>query len=256
MISASLKNWLTLDFVTRRDFVGTGLGLAAIACISVRPVLVKLAYVELQDPITILAMRMAYCWPIALVLLLVSGRQMQQTSPAALTIREKSLLVLMGFSGFYVSSYLDFWSLEFLSAGTSRLITYSYPSFVMVFSILILRRWPTISEVGALIITYAGFLALLVGGASVAGPEAATFDKHFMEWSPEEDALRIAADLVNDPSMPIDTGQVAQRDGWEPRRMNPALTYLLARKLIVDYQVLASQYNSIRVVKTEPHAAS
>jgi len=173
MISASLKNWLTLDFVTRRDFVGTGLGLAAIACISVRPVLVKLAYVELQDPITILAMRMAYCWPIALVLLLVSGRQMQQTSPAALTIKETSLLVLMGFSGFYVSSYLDFWSLEFLSAGTSRLITYSYPSFVMVFSILILRRWPTISEVGALIITYAGLLALLVGGASVAGPEEA-----------------------------------------------------------------------------------
>ncbi|WP_108516989.1 hypothetical protein [Bradyrhizobium algeriense] len=35
----------------------------------------------------------------------------------------------------------------------------------------------------------------------------ATFDKHFMEWSPQEDALRIAADLVNDPSMPIDTGQ-------------------------------------------------
>lgn len=79
----------------------------------------------------------------------------------------------------------------------------------------------------------------------------ALFDKHFMEWSPEEDALRIAADLVNDPSMPIDTGQVAQRYGWEPRRMNPALAYLLARKLIVDYQVLASQYNSIRVVKTD-----
>jgi len=79
----------------------------------------------------------------------------------------------------------------------------------------------------------------------------ATFDKHFMEWSPEEDALRIAADLVNDPSMPIDTGQVAQRYGWEPRRMNPALAYLLARKLIVDYQVLASQYNSIRIVRTD-----
>jgi hypothetical protein len=79
----------------------------------------------------------------------------------------------------------------------------------------------------------------------------ATFDKHFMEWSPEEDALRIAADLVNDPSMPIDTGQVAQRYGWEPRRMNPALAYLLARKLIVDYQVFASQYNSIRIVKTD-----
>ncbi|WP_287106087.1 toll/interleukin-1 receptor domain-containing protein [Mesorhizobium sp.] len=79
----------------------------------------------------------------------------------------------------------------------------------------------------------------------------ATFDKYFMDWSPEDDALRIAADLINDPSMPHDTGQVAERYGWEPRRINPALAYLMARKLIVDYKVLASQYNSIRVVKTD-----
>ncbi|WP_292429050.1 hypothetical protein [Mesorhizobium sp.] len=48
--------------------------------------------------------------------------------------------------------------------------------------------------------------------------------------------------------MPHDTAEVAKRYGWEPRRINPALAYLLARKLIVDYQVLASEYNSIRVV--------
>ncbi|NGN45246.1 toll/interleukin-1 receptor domain-containing protein [Mesorhizobium sp. CGMCC 1.15528] len=79
----------------------------------------------------------------------------------------------------------------------------------------------------------------------------ATFDKHFMPFSPEEDALRIAADLINDPAMPHDTAEVAARYGWEPRRINPALAYLLARKLIVDYQVLASSYNCIRVVKTD-----
>lgn len=79
----------------------------------------------------------------------------------------------------------------------------------------------------------------------------AQFDKHFMCWSPEEDALRIAADLVNDPAFPHDTAEVAQRYGWEPRRMNPALSYLLARKLIVDYAVIASDFNSIRIVKTE-----
>lgn len=83
-------------------------------------------------------------------------------------------------------------------------------------------------------------------------PELFTqFDKHFMRWSPEEDALRIAADLVNDPTFPHDTAEVAQRYGWEPRRMNPALSYLLARKLIVDYAVLASDFNSIRIVKNE-----
>ncbi|CAN7706720.1 hypothetical protein [Mesorhizobium sp. LjNodule214] len=37
----------------------------------------------------------------------------------------------------------------------------------------------------------------------------AAFDKHFMPWSPEEDALRIAADLINGPSMPHDTAQAS-----------------------------------------------
>ena len=79
----------------------------------------------------------------------------------------------------------------------------------------------------------------------------ATFDKYFMEWNPEEDALRIAADLVNDPSMPHDTATVSQGYGWEPRRINPALAYLIQRKLIVDYKVLASKYVSIRIKKTD-----
>jgi drug/metabolite transporter (DMT)-like permease len=172
MVGLSLKYWHMSDLPTRQNLIGAAFGIAAIACISVRPILVKLAYLELQDPITILAMRMAYCWPITSMLLLLSNRQMPRADNAALTMKEKSLLLLMGFSGFYVSSYLDFLSLEFLSAGTSRLITYSYPSFVMVFSIVILKRWPTVSEVGALVIIYAGLLALLIGGASISGSEA------------------------------------------------------------------------------------
>lgn len=79
----------------------------------------------------------------------------------------------------------------------------------------------------------------------------ATFDKHFMDWNPEEDALRIAADLLNDPTMPHETAAVAQRYGWEPRRINPALAYLVERKLIGDYRVIATEYVSIRVVKTD-----
>lgn len=79
----------------------------------------------------------------------------------------------------------------------------------------------------------------------------ATFDKYFMDWNPEDDALRIAADLVNDPNMPHQTGDVAERYGWAPRRINPALAYLAARKLIVDYKVIASDYVTIRVAKTD-----
>ncbi|SCX26039.1 hypothetical protein DSM25558_3916 [Agrobacterium sp. DSM 25558] len=79
----------------------------------------------------------------------------------------------------------------------------------------------------------------------------AEFDKYFKDWSPEDDALRIAADLINDPKMPYEASKVAKQYGWDCRRMNPALSFLLARKLIVDYKILNHDYVSYRVVKTD-----
>lgn len=65
-------------------------------------------------------------------------------------------------------------------------------------------------------------------------PEAALYselDQHFMAWNPEHDALRIAAELVNegyDGGVP----KLAEKLDWLPRRMNPAVNYLIARDLI------------------------
>ena len=59
-----------------------------------------------------------------------------------------------------------------------------------------------------------------------------TFDKHFKEWDPASDAVTIAADLLNDSSFPREPQEIALRYGWEPRRLNPAIAYLVNRKLI------------------------
>jgi hypothetical protein len=65
-------------------------------------------------------------------------------------------------------------------------------------------------------------------------PEAAlftTFDRHFMSWNPEIDALRIAADLANgavEGSVP----EIAKQYDWPPRRMNPAVNYLIEGRLV------------------------
>lgn len=60
----------------------------------------------------------------------------------------------------------------------------------------------------------------------------AEFDKHFMQWNPEQDALRLAADMLNDEAFPSGTQEVAARYEWTPRRLNAAVTYLEDRKLI------------------------
>lgn len=71
-------------------------------------------------------------------------------------------------------------------------------------------------------------------GFSSVIPESALFaalDQHFKEWNPEADALRIAADLVNDAAEGI-VSVMAASYGWPPRRMNPAISYLAERDLI------------------------
>ena len=65
-------------------------------------------------------------------------------------------------------------------------------------------------------------------------PEGALFtelDKHFMDWDPEADALRVAADLYHE----VTDGRLSQLGefyGWSPRRLNPAVHYLLERDLV------------------------
>lgn len=56
----------------------------------------------------------------------------------------------------------------------------------------------------------------------------ALYDGFFMDWNPADDALRIAADLVNEGRIDerIEPQDLVGRYGWKPRRLNPALSYL------------------------------
>lgn len=51
-------------------------------------------------------------------------------------------------------------------------------------------------------------------------------------WTPADDALRLAANLVKDVSVPSSPDQTAHCYGWELRRLNPAMTYLDEREAV------------------------
>lgn len=57
------------------------------------------------------------------------------------------------------------------------------------------------------------------------------FDKAFNQGNPEDDALQIAADLVND-SGSGHVSEMAKKHNWTPRRMNPAVSYLIENGLV------------------------
>ena len=62
----------------------------------------------------------------------------------------------------------------------------------------------------------------------------ARFDQHFMDWSPEADARRIAARLMaeTDRGTSMRSEALATEFDWTPRRTNPAITWLKMRNLI------------------------
>ncbi|MCS3453882.1 toll/interleukin-1 receptor domain-containing protein [Bradyrhizobium elkanii] len=74
----------------------------------------------------------------------------------------------------------------------------------------------------------------------VQGALFAQFDRFWKPWNPADDALRLAADIMSDPAFPADCASIANRYGWEARRLNPVAHYLLERSLIVDYRALGT----------------
>jgi hypothetical protein len=74
----------------------------------------------------------------------------------------------------------------------------------------------------------------------VEGGLFAEFDGYWKPWRPSDDALRLSADIMSDPHFPADCATIADRYGWEPRRLNAAIHYLFERRLIVDYRALGT----------------
>jgi predicted transcriptional regulator len=61
------------------------------------------------------------------------------------------------------------------------------------------------------------------------------FDAFFMEWDPAQDARTIAEELVSNPHPEphqLSAHEIAERYKWTPRRLNPALQYLVVRNLV------------------------
>jgi drug/metabolite transporter (DMT)-like permease len=100
------------------------------------------------------------------------------TRQAALTFRDWLGVVGLGFSGYYLASFLDFAGLAYISASFERLILYLNPTLVLLFGWLLYRRRATRPQVLGMVVSYAGVLLvfgheLWTGGGGKGGGAAA-----------------------------------------------------------------------------------
>ncbi|MCM0609498.1 MAG: DMT family transporter [Ideonella sp. WA131b] len=139
-----------------------GLALAAAGAIafSGKAIIVKLAYRHGVDAVTLLMYRMLFSLPLFVALAWWAGR-----GKPPLSRRDLMLVAGLGFSGYYLASFLDFLGLQYISASLERLILYLTPTLVLGFGALFFGHRVTARQLLALAVSYAG--VLLVFGHEV-----------------------------------------------------------------------------------------
>lgn len=141
----------------RHTLIGVGLVLLASVGFSARGVIIKLAYPYGVDPVTLLALRMIFSLPFFAVMALFTQRD-----AAPLSRSQWQMVIVLGFIGYYLSSFLSFLALAYIAAALERLLLYLTPTLVIVISALLLRQPIRSHHAAALALTYGG-IALVMG---------------------------------------------------------------------------------------------
>ncbi len=139
-----------------------GLTLAALGAIgfSGKAIIVKLAYRYGVDAVTLLMYRMLFSLPIFLGMAWWAGRGQKP-----LTRQDGWGILGLGFSGYYLASFLDFAGLAYITAALERLILYLNPTLVVLLGWVLYRRSVTRGQLLGMAISYSG--VLLVFGHEV-----------------------------------------------------------------------------------------
>ena len=120
-----------------------------------KAIIVKFAYRYGVDAVTLIMYRMLFALPLFLILAWWSGR-----GKSPLTWRDARAVAGLGFCGYYLSSFLDFAGLRYISASLERLILYLNPTLVLGLGVFLFRRKVTRSQITALAVSYAGVLCV------------------------------------------------------------------------------------------------
>jgi drug/metabolite transporter (DMT)-like permease len=148
------------------DRAGYALAIGGAALFSTKGIFIKLAFAAGVSTEATLALRMMVALPVYLVILVVLLRR----NPAARRLMTPGPVLAsmaVGVLGYYLSSYLDFAGLAFVSAQYERLVLFTYPFFVLLFGVWFFGDRMNWSLLPPMAITYAGLLVIFVWNLSV-----------------------------------------------------------------------------------------
>ena len=150
------------------DARGVVLAVLAALGFSAKAILVKLAYaIAPVEAVTLVAVRMTFSLPVFAWVGLAEARRAEPLSR-----RDWASVLLLGLSGYYAASMLDFVGLKYISAGLERLILFTYPTLTVLLNAVFLGQKVGRRALGALFLCYLGVAAAFahdLGATSFAG---------------------------------------------------------------------------------------
>ena len=146
--------------------LASGLMLAAFGAFafSAKAIIVKLAYRYGVDAVTLIMYRMLFALPLFLTLSWWAGR-----GKPPLQRRDVITVIGLGFCGYYLSSFLDFIGLQYVSAGLERLVLYLNPTLVLLIGVMLFGKRASGRQLMALAVSYAGALLVFAHEVTLAG---------------------------------------------------------------------------------------
>lgn len=143
--------------------VGVMFALLAAVGFSAKAILVKLSYLDHVDAVTLLALRMVFSVPVFIgVALWARSRHAEP-----LTRHEWMLVLVLGLIGYYLSSFLDFLGLQYISAGLERLILFLYPTMTVILTAVLYKRAIGRTVLLAMLLSYAGIALVFAHDAGI-----------------------------------------------------------------------------------------
>lgn len=142
---------------------GLAIAISGAVLFSTKAVVAKLLYRYHIDAVTLIAFRMLFSLPVFAAVALWKMRTEAPLSPA-----DRWRITGLGLVGYYLSSTLDFFGLQYISVGLERLILFLTPTFVLAITAIFFKRRIAPAQWGALGLSYCGivlvFMHDLTGG--------------------------------------------------------------------------------------------
>jgi drug/metabolite transporter (DMT)-like permease len=147
---------------------GLALAIGGAITFSGKAIIVKLCYRYGVDAVTVIMLRMLFALPIFAAMAWWASR-----GKPPLSARDWLGVGGLGFCGYYLSSFLDFAGLQYISASLERLILYLNPTFVMLLAWVLYRKRFAPMQVAGMAVSYCGVVLVFGHEIQLAGPQTA-----------------------------------------------------------------------------------